>query len=186
MGLANEPARALAASRHWCRWPIPRFRFRILDKGLYIDLEGVSPRLTSNEANSSQGGAQRVCIVRGEARDLIPLARARVRGCEQQRRRPNGFGFAPGDDGPGGNGNWNNQQDPDNSRNEGDGDYQGSGAGHYNSHTSCNTSGGPFSILNPIGGSRSPNPPLLPPTPHPPHNTSSLHANHAIPPTGHQ
>ena len=88
----------------------------------------------------------------------------------------NGFGFAPGDDGPGGNGNWNNQQDPDNSGNEGDGDYQGSGAGHYNSQSSCSTASGPFSILNPVGGSRSLNsPPLsLPPTPLHPHNQQHI------------
>jgi hypothetical protein len=96
----------------------------------------------------------------------------------RQQRTKNGFGFAPGDDGPGGNGNWNNQQDLDNSGNEGDGDYQGSGAGHYNSHSSCNTTGGPFNILNPVGGSRSLNPP--PPTTL--HNTPSPHANHAMPP----
>jgi hypothetical protein len=63
---------------------------------------------------------------------------------------PNGFGFAPGDDGPGDNGNWNNQQDSDNSGNEVDDDYQRSGAGHCTSHSSsCNTTGGPFNILNP-------------------------------------
>jgi hypothetical protein len=82
-----------------------------------------------------------------------------------------------GDGGPGGNGNWNNQQDPDNGGNEGEDDCQGSGASgallvahtvaqwHYNSHISCSTTGA-FSILNPVGGSRSLNPPSpLPPPP---------------------
>jgi hypothetical protein len=80
----------------------------------------------------------------------------------------------PGNNGPNGfgsNGNWNNQQDPDNSGNEGEGDYQGIGAGHYNSHSSCNTTGA-FSILKPSRRLSIP----------PPRKTPSPHANHAIPP----
>jgi hypothetical protein len=112
----------------------------------------------------------------------------------------NGFGFAPGDDGPDGNGNWNSHQDPDNVETKAKATTKAVEQGtttrtvaatpparrHVELQAGCSRCPGRC-ILNPVepvGGSRPPNPPSHPHPPPPtptPQRAPSPRTNHAAP-----